>query len=124
MIPRISHLTSHISHFIFILLLLASCSDPKAEEKKLSEEVMTAHDRSMMLMDEMNTLELKLTDVLKKDSLQPTAVNALKDLKSANEGMMDWMHGFNADYRPTYDKVAAEYGAKLAHDWLRDHGVK
>ncbi|HRH16500.1 MAG TPA: dienelactone hydrolase family protein [Aquabacterium sp.] len=33
-------------------------------------------------------------------------------------------HGFNADYRPTYDKVAAEYGAKLAHDWLRDHGVK
>ncbi len=32
-------------------------------------------------------------------------------------------HGFNADYRPTYDKVAATYAAKLAHDWLKDHGV-
>jgi carboxymethylenebutenolidase len=32
-------------------------------------------------------------------------------------------HGFNADYRPTYDKVAATYAAKLAHNWLKDHGV-
>ena len=32
-------------------------------------------------------------------------------------------HGFNADYRPTYDKAAATYGAELAHDWLKTHGV-
>lgn len=32
-------------------------------------------------------------------------------------------HGFNADYRPTYDKVAATYAQKLAYDWLKDHGV-
>lgn len=32
-------------------------------------------------------------------------------------------HGFNADYRPTYDKVAATYAQKLAFDWLKDHGV-
>jgi len=32
-------------------------------------------------------------------------------------------HGFNADYRPTYDKTAATYAAKLARDWLKDHGV-
>lgn len=32
-------------------------------------------------------------------------------------------HGFNADYRPSYDKTAATYAAKLAHDWLDDHGV-
>lgn len=32
-------------------------------------------------------------------------------------------HGFNADYRPTYDKVAATYAQKLASDWLKDHGV-
>lgn len=32
-------------------------------------------------------------------------------------------HGFNADYRPTYDKTAAQYGWKLAHNWLKDHGV-
>lgn len=32
-------------------------------------------------------------------------------------------HGFNADYRPTYDKAAATYAAKLAHDWLKERGV-
>lgn len=30
-------------------------------------------------------------------------------------------HGFNADYRPTYNKVAAQYAWKLALDWLKDH---
>ena len=32
-------------------------------------------------------------------------------------------HGFNADYRPTYDKTAATYAWKLARDWLKEHGV-
>lgn len=32
-------------------------------------------------------------------------------------------HGFNADYRPTYDKSVATYAAKLAHDWLKERGV-
>lgn len=32
-------------------------------------------------------------------------------------------HGFNADYRPSYDKSAATYAAELAHDWLKDRGV-
>lgn len=32
-------------------------------------------------------------------------------------------HGFNADYRPTYDALAAEYATKLATDWLKDHGA-
>ncbi len=32
-------------------------------------------------------------------------------------------HGFNADYRPTYDKTAAVYAQKLAADWLKDRGV-
>ena len=32
-------------------------------------------------------------------------------------------HGFNADYRPSYDKTAATYATKLALDWLKEHGV-
>lgn len=32
-------------------------------------------------------------------------------------------HGFNADYRPTYNKTAADYAQKLAKDWLKNHGV-
>ncbi len=32
-------------------------------------------------------------------------------------------HGFNADYRPTYDKTSAVYAQKLASDWLKERGV-
>ena len=32
-------------------------------------------------------------------------------------------HGFNADYRPTYDKTAAQYAWKLTRDWLKERGV-
>ena len=32
-------------------------------------------------------------------------------------------HGFNADYRPTYNKTAADYSWKLTRDWLKNHGV-
>lgn len=32
-------------------------------------------------------------------------------------------HGFNADYRPTYNKIAADYSWQLTRDWLKRHGV-
>ena len=32
-------------------------------------------------------------------------------------------HGFNADYRPSYDKAAATYAMKLTRDWLKERGV-
>lgn len=32
-------------------------------------------------------------------------------------------HGFNADYRPSYDKGAATYAWKLTRDWLKERGV-
>lgn len=32
-------------------------------------------------------------------------------------------HGFNADYRPSYDKAAATYAWKLTRDWLKERGV-
>ena len=35
----------------------------------------------------------------------------------------DTPHGFNADYRPTYRKEAAEDGWKRMLAWFRGHGV-
>ncbi len=32
-------------------------------------------------------------------------------------------HGFNADYRPTYDKSAAQLAQKMANDWFKKFGV-
>lgn len=32
-------------------------------------------------------------------------------------------HGFNADYRPTYNKAAATYAWQLSQDWFKEHGL-
>ena len=50
---------------------------------------------------------------------------ALKDAKPANEIVVypDTPHGFNADYRPSYRKQAAEDGWKKMLDWFKKHGV-
>ncbi len=32
-------------------------------------------------------------------------------------------HGFNADYRPSYDKLAATYAQELASDWFKKHKI-
>lgn len=32
-------------------------------------------------------------------------------------------HGFYADYRPTYNRTAADYSWQLTRDWLKRHGV-
>jgi len=61
--------------------------------------------------------------------IKPAAVEKMTaSLRGSNSGseivvFPNVDHGFNADYRPTYDKTAATYAAKLAKDWLKDHGV-
>jgi carboxymethylenebutenolidase len=61
--------------------------------------------------------------------IKPAAVEKMAgNLRSSTSGSKIVVfpnvdHGFNADYRPTYDKTAATYAAKLAKDWLKDHGV-
>ena len=63
------------------------------------------------------------------DFVQPAAIDQMRAglVKSGSGSQMvvfpNVNHGFNADYRPTYDKTAATYAWKLAHDWLKDHGV-
>ncbi|MEP7157592.1 MAG: dienelactone hydrolase family protein [Betaproteobacteria bacterium] len=51
--------------------------------------------------------------------------SALEDAKSASEIHVypDTPHGFNADYRPTYRKEAAEDGWKRMLGWFRKYGV-
>jgi carboxymethylenebutenolidase len=50
---------------------------------------------------------------------------ALKDADQKSEFHVydDAPHGFNADYRPTYRKEAAEDGWKRMLEWFKKHGV-
>jgi carboxymethylenebutenolidase len=62
-------------------------------------------------------------------NIKAEAVNRMTEgLRSSGSGseivvFPNVSHGFNADYRPSYDKVAATYAQKLSFDWLKDHGV-
>jgi carboxymethylenebutenolidase len=63
------------------------------------------------------------------DYVQPAAIDQMRaGLVNSGSGSQivvfpNVNHGFNADYRPTYDQTAATYAWKLAHDWLRERGV-
>jgi len=50
---------------------------------------------------------------------------ALKDAGKDSEIVVypDAQHGFNADYRPSYNKEAAEDGWKRLLEWFKKHGV-
>ena len=48
---------------------------------------------------------------------------ALKGSKSEIVVYPDADHGFNADYRPTYNKQAAEDGWKRVREWFKANGV-
>ena len=63
------------------------------------------------------------------DYIKPAAIDRMAaGLRASGSGseivvFPNVNHGFNADYRPTYDKTAATYATKLALDWLKEHGV-
>ena len=51
------------------------------------------------------------------------ALKAAGNTKSAYTIYPDTPHAFNADYRPSYRKAAAEEGWQLALQWFKTHGV-
>ncbi|MFK7979042.1 MAG: hypothetical protein AB8G86_03595 [Saprospiraceae bacterium] len=90
-------------YFLFLCVLLFACGEPMTEAQKLEdakwEAVMSNHDVVMPMMGTTNKVRKKLKKVLKaKDSLAGetvTKINGLiENLDKADEGMMDWMNGF------------------------------
>ena len=90
-------------YILFLFLFIFACGEPMTEAQKLEdakwEAVMANHDVVMPMMGTTNKVRKKLKKVLKaKDNLAGetvTKINALiKDLDNADEGMMDWMNGF------------------------------
>ena len=97
--------------FTLLLINLTACVDPKAEQKKLQEEVMAVHDSLMMDMGKLSNSKEKLSLILTKldsiktsqssldtSNLKTTIFDAKLSLTKADDAMMDWMNGFNPDY--------------------------
>lgn len=125
-----------------VLLLAAACTtktqetttDPVAE---LESGVMASHDSAMMQMGTVMRLQkaverkLSATDsLLKLTKSNPTLQETQKQgeaiaasLKTANDGMMDWMHGYNGDTLKKLEQAKAlEYlkAEKAKIDQVRD----
>ena len=88
--------------FLCALLVLGACKEKSkvqlAEEAKW-EAVMANHDVVMPMMGNTNKVRKQLRRALsdKGNLSEPqtlTIQNLISDLDKADEGMMDWMHGF------------------------------
>lgn len=90
---------------LIIPFVLFACDDPRQKVIELQEEVMEIHDSSMVKMDAIYTQisQLrKLHEQVAGDSLNPNPdlseriLDAITDLKKADDGMMDWMAKYRA----------------------------
>ncbi|MEO9964392.1 MAG: hypothetical protein ABJF11_01305 [Reichenbachiella sp.] len=86
-----------------LIFISTGCTSEKEEQQKLFNEVIAVHDEVMPKMDQLRSLAKKLSsqaDSLALDSIadRTAKIDELrqlsKNLKDANEGMMEWMRQF------------------------------
>lgn len=94
---------NYILLITFSILLIGCNDNEKQQEDLLYKEVMTIHDEVMPEMPEMKKLAKTLDEkigILMADSLNLDSAHVgmlkqtSKNVKKANESMMDWMHNF------------------------------
>jgi hypothetical protein len=75
------------------------CSDKKAEEKALLNEVIKFHDKVMDADDQVMKNKMQLDTLIKQGdvAIKDSAAYYSKLLNTADDAMSDWMHQFNAD---------------------------
>lgn len=78
------------------LLIFASCKDnQKNNNQNQMQEVIKIHDELMPKMSTISSLINKVDVKIKETDSTEALVNASKDLKEANDAMMNWMVGFS-----------------------------
>lgn len=98
------------------LLFTGSAAFAQNDNMALAKEVMDIHDEAMAKMTHMHELRLKLQEVEEKSGKSPETTAAIKSLKSAHVGMMEWMRSYKAP------KTEAEF--ETARDYLLSEKVK
>ncbi len=128
---------------IFLLFLFVACNNenktsqpettPKTAADTLMHDVMDGHNEAMSRMGKLNTMEKGLQTIIDsieklpvktKRALAPYKIqldSALKNLRSAKEGMEKWMDSFNMDSAITNMEQRMKY---LADEKLKVTNVK
>ncbi len=94
-------------------LLLCGCADKKAQEKALTDTVVTMHEK---VMDEDGKLEdnrTALNTLVKNNpsgALKDSANVYLNKLQLADSAMMIWMHGFSPELTKSHEENMAYMG--------------
>lgn len=92
-------------------------ADTISEAELLYEEVMRIHDRAMLQMSQIRNLSSQLNDSVEHTGVNPMyqeeAINMfrnrLRELKSADEAMRQWMRGFDSSLAGMNEKEQMEY---------------
>lgn len=113
-------------------LVLFSCesNDPNhMEEVAKHDEVMVIHDEVMPRMGEIHKLGKQLKKIVKNESVENDSIlaeikNTIKYLDEADEGMMDWMHGYSKPSKLRDKKSHEEIMEYLADEMKKVEKVK
>ena len=97
---------TRLAFVLFLCPFLIQCGNQPPEREELAKEVMIIHDEAMPKMQNIIDLKMQLQEMrneLTADTLQQHDAQlekmrqAIKQLNSADEAMMDWM----AEYQKT-----------------------
>lgn len=93
-----------------VMLALSSCSDPKAKQKALLDDIIKMHDKAMSGEDKAQTQKMKLDTMLKQNpALNQEGAFVKSDLMAADSTMEEWMHNFNPEYKGKSDREIEQY---------------
>ncbi len=90
---------------LVVSLIMIACNNPRREMIELQEEVMAIHDSSMVKMDAIYRQIAQLRklqehpgrDPVNSDSiLTEEILDAITKLRTADDGMLDWMANYKA----------------------------
>ena len=88
-------------------MVLLACNNDKAEEKKVMDDILATHEKVMAIEDKAVENKIHLDSLVKINQMLPanlskpqTNFKQLSDsLNTASEGMENWMHGFDPEYK-------------------------
>ncbi|QPH39990.1 hypothetical protein [Pedobacter endophyticus] len=104
--------TTTLAFCLFALLFSACKTEP--DSKAVKKEVLNIHDKLMVDGEKVVKNRMRLDSILKSGKVSSIAdsselVTLIEKLNIADEGMMDWMHFFNDDFKGKTEQETLEY---------------
>jgi len=100
---------SHGLILLCVVLLACSGTGQRAEIEKLTAQVTSLHDEVMPLMGPLYKTRKRLLLQAEADSSNVQLVNAILNIKSAEEEMMKWMRNYDPGFEGANDSETMKY---------------